>query len=325
MQNHSKIPATVITGYLGAGKTTLLNHFIGEYPEKKFAIIENEFGEISLDSELIINIDNGNICELANGCICCTLNEDLAGILKDLLRSGKEFNHLLIETTGIADPSTVIQTFFSDTEVRIRYEMDSVICLVDALHFAQSMKDGDETRKQAAISDVILLNKLDAADPVKVPEIKTELMRLNPKARIIETSYAATQGSDLLDARNYRTEQVESYALDITRMQSPDQDSHAISSYSFVFPGEFELEKFSFWMEYFLFINQSNLFRIKGILSFMDNPQKMILQSVRSAYLLDGGEFWEAGKERLNRLVMIGKDLDYKEIQEALSSLMGEA
>ena len=128
-----KIPVGIITGFLGAGKTTLLNNLIREYPGKRFAIIENEFGEIGLDSELVLNVDNSNIFELSNGCICCSLNEDLAGLLKDLLQTGRPFDYLLIETTGIADPSSVVQPFFSDPDIRTTFTVDSVICLVDAL------------------------------------------------------------------------------------------------------------------------------------------------------------------------------------------------
>ena len=320
----NKIPVTIITGFLGAGKTTLLNRLISEYPAKKFAIIENEFGEISLDTDIIINIDNSNICELANGCICCTLNEDLADLLKDLLRSGKQFNHLLIETTGIADPSTVIQVFFSDEEIKSRYNIDSVICITDALHFLNSINEGAETRRQVAISDVILLNKVDIAEESKVSDTRKILTKINPQAMIIETHQTQTQDIDLLDLGFYRTSKIASYTLDVTSQQGGEQDFHNISSHSFIFPGDFNIEKFSFWIEYFLSLNQANILRIKGILSFIDNPQKMILQSVRSSYLLDDGDFWGVNEKRNNRMVIIGKDLNYDDILEALVSLTGD-
>ncbi len=197
-----KIPIGIITGFLGAGKTTLLNNLIREYPGKRFAIIENEFGEIGLDSELVLNIDNSNIYELANGCICCSLNEDLAGLVKDLLQTDR------------------VGSFTLDPE---------------------------------------------ALDP------------------------------------------------------RPD---HSITSYSFRFPGDFDLERLSYWIEYFLYINQANIFRIKGILSFADNPQKMIFQTVRSSYLLEDWEFWEVGEERINRLIFIRKEIPDAEILEALESFM---
>ena len=322
MSESVKIPVTIITGFLGSGKTTLLNRFIREYPEKKFAIIENEFGEISLDSELIIGIDNNNICELANGCICCTLNDDLADLLKDLLRSGKKFDHLLVETTGIADPSTVVQVFFSDYEVKTRYLMDSVICLVDTLNFSTSLKEGHEAREQVCMSDLILLNKVDLASPEMIRESREYIERLNPHASIMEGSFAVSEGDGLLDTYTYQTESVARYALDISGSGNSGAKRHEMGTHSYIFPGDFDIEKFSFWIEYFLSINQTSILRMKGILSFSGNPHKMVLQSVRNSFLLDDGDFWAPDQERINRLVITGRDLDFDEIGEALKSLM---
>ncbi len=322
MNDTDKIPVTIITGFLGAGKTTLLNRFIREYPKKKFAIIENEFGEISLDSELIIGIDNSNICELVNGCICCTLNDDLPELLKDLLRSGKQFSHLLIETTGIADPSSVVQVFFSDYEVKTRYLMDSVICIVDALNFTTSLKEGNEAKEQVCMSDMVLLNKVDLATPDMISDSRDFIERLNPHASIMEGSFAGSDGNGLLDTYSYTTESIARYALDISGSGESGARGHNMGTHSYVFPGDFDIEKFSFWIEYFLSINQTSILRIKGILSFSGNPHKMVLQSVRNSYLLDDGDFWAPEQERVNRLVITGRDLDFDEIGEALKSLM---
>ncbi len=332
-----KIPVGIITGFLGAGKTTLLNNLIREYPGKRFAIIENEFGEIGLDSELVLNVDNSNICELANGCICCSLNEDLAGLVKDLLRSGRPFDYLLIETTGIADPSSIVQPFFADPDIRSSFAMDSVICLVDALHFKQSEKQQEEVHRQVAMADLMLLNKAGDVDQASLNDTLEVLQTMNPYARIIQTDHADIRNCRLLDSQSYQADRVGSLTLD---PQAPDpsgyhlkdhedyllardpRPDHSISSYSFQFPGDFEIERFSYWMEYFLYINQAKIFRIKGILSFAGNPQKMILQSVRSSYLLEEWDFWEMGEERINRLIFIGKEIPYADIREALDSLM---
>jgi G3E family GTPase len=334
-----KIPVGIITGFLGAGKTTLLNNLIRDYPDKRFAIIENEFGEIGIDSELVLNVDNSNICELANGCICCSLNDDLAGLVKDLLYTGRPFDYLLIETTGIADPSSVIQPFFSDADIRSSFTMDSVICLVDALHFEPSYKQQEEVHRQVAIADLILLNKASEADGKSLTDIMGILGSVNPQAEIIQTDHAEIRNHSVLDRQAYRKDRIASYSLapfasgpgkpgynpaDMAAqwmVQDPRPD-HSIASFSFQFPGNFDLERFSYWMEYFLYINQANIFRIKGILSFADNPQKMILQTVRSSYLLEDWEFWAVGEERVNRLIFIGKDIPYADIREALESLM---
>jgi len=332
-----KIPVGIITGFLGAGKTTLLNNLIREYPGKSFAIIENEFGEIGLDSELVLNVDNSNIFELANGCICCSLNEDLAGLVKDLLQTGRPFNYLLIETTGIADPSSVVQPFFSDPDIRTSFTMDSVICLVDALHFKHCLKQQEEVHRQVAMADLLLLNKAGDADNKSLSDILEILHSMNPHAEIIQTDHAGIRNHSILDRQAYRTDRVGSFTLDPEALdpsgchrtvegnqllvQDPRPD-HSITSYSFRFPGDFDIEKFSYWIEYFLYINQANIFRIKGILSFADNPQKMIFQTVRSSYLLEDWEFWEVGEERINRLIFIGKEIPHAEIREALESLM---
>jgi G3E family GTPase len=324
-----QIPVGVITGFLGAGKTTLLNNLIREYPRKKFAVIENEFGEIGIDSELVLNLDSGNIFELANGCICCSLNDDLAGLVKDLLYAGLPFDYLLIETTGIADPSSVVQPFLDDHDLRTSFVMDGVICLVDALHFAHSCSQQEEVQRQVAMADLLLLNKAGEVERQSLGDTADRLRSINPRADIIQTDFAEISHQGILDRQAYRADRVGSFALDMETLKRDGYrpageplPGHTVSSYSFQFPGNFDIERFSYWIEYFLFINQSSIFRIKGILSFAGNPQKMVLQTVRSSYMLDDWEFWEAGEERLNRLIMIGKEIPYEEIREALESLM---
>ena len=337
VSNSNKIPVTIITGFLGAGKTTLLNNLIREYPGKQYAIIENEFGEIGIDSDLVIRIGNTNICELSNGCICCTLNDDLADLLRDLLRSGKPFTHLLIETTGVADPSGVVQTFFSDQELRSAFTVDSVICLSDALHFLSALKEQEVIPRQVALADLVLLNKAGDQQPGVMNEIRQEIRRMNPHCVILETSYADIRGQQVLDRFEYAAQKVQSFTLDVFRQdeagEAPahyaappagraEKEAHNVSSRSFRFGGEFDLEKFSCWMEYFLYINQSSVFRVKGILNFSGNPQKMILQSVRGSYTLEDGDYWETGEDRENRLIFIGEKIPYDETMEALESLL---
>lgn len=314
-----KIPVGIITGFLGAGKTTLLNNLIKEYPGKRFAIIENEFGEIGIDSELVQNVDNSNIYELANGCICCSLNDDLADLLKDLLHTGRPIDYLLIETTGIADPSSVIQPFFSDPDIRSSFAMDSVICLIDALYFKQSFNQQEEVHRQVAISDLMILNKAGEADEKSLSYTMGVMQSMNPHAEIIQTNYAEIGDHRLLNRQAYHSDKVGSLTIIPAAL---DQEDHSIASHSFQFPGNFDMDRFSYWMEYFLYINQAKIFRIKGILSFADNPQKMILQTVRSSYLLEDWEFWKVGEERINRLIFIGKEIPYGDIREALESLM---
>jgi G3E family GTPase len=215
--------------------------------------------------------------------------------------------------------------------------MDSVICLVDALHFEHSFKQQEEVHRQVAMADLMLLNKAGDVDEKSLSGTREVLQTMNPHAEIILTDHADIRNYRLLDRHAYRTDRVGSFTLDpetfdqsgyhqtgpgsqlLARDPRPD---HSISSYSFQFPGAFDIERFSYWIEYFLYINQVNVFRIKGILNFADNPQKMILQTVRSSYLLEDWEFWEVGEERINRFIFIGKDIPHKDIREALESLM---
>jgi G3E family GTPase len=210
---NDKIPVGIITGFLGAGKTTLMNNLIWEYPGKRFAIFENEFGEISIDSELVLKVGGSNKCDLANGRICCSLNDDLAGLVKDLLNTGRSFDYLLIETTGIADPSFVIQPFFSDPDIPSVFIMDSVICLVDALHLKQIYQRQEEVHRQVAMADLMLLNKAGDVDEKSLSEIREVLQILNPHAEIIQTDHAGLSNHSLLDRQAYRADRVGSFIL----------------------------------------------------------------------------------------------------------------
>lgn len=326
-----RIPVTVITGFLGAGKTTLLNRFIKENRDRRFAIIENEIGEIGIDPEMVVNIGNSNIYELSNGCLCCSMNDDLKELLLDLLNSGKPFDQLLVETTGIADPAGVVQTFLSDSHVKDSFIMDSVICMVDALHFEPVFEEQEEAGRQVAIADTLLLNKAGEQDEAALQQLTAAIRSINPHCRIIKTSYADAGEQGLLDCRAYDTSRIQSYTLDVFtdgKVEEPApgggtmQTQHSISAKSYSLPGALDPEKFTTWIEYFLYINQSAVFRAKGILNFSGNPQKMILQSVRSSWLLEEGDYWDPGEERINRIVFAGKSLNGTEIREALENLM---
>jgi G3E family GTPase len=218
--------------------------------------------------------------------------------------------------------------------------MDSVICLVDALHFIPTAAEEEAVHRQVAIADVVLLNKAGDQEPGILEKTRQQIRRLNPNCEIMETRYAGIGGRKLLDRFDYRPDHVQSFTMDVFRedlaaepepgyagaepghMNRRKAGKHHITSYSFRMDGTFDAEKFSCWIEYFLYINQANLFRLKGILNFDRNPHRMILQSVRSSYLLEDGDYWDAGEDRENRMVFIGKDLPCREIREALESLM---
>src|ERR1700737_3056874 len=192
MDAQRRVPVTVLTGFLGSGKTTLLNYILTENHGKRIAVIENEFGEIGIDNDLVLRSDE-EIFEMNNGCICCTVRGDLIRILNNLMKRKDRFDYILIETTGLADPAPVAQTFFVDDEMRTRMVLDGIVTLVDAKHIWQHIDDSDEAKEQVAFADVILLNKLDLVPPAELDRLEARLKSMNAAAKIIRCKDAQVE------------------------------------------------------------------------------------------------------------------------------------
>ncbi|MDR1714325.1 MAG: GTP-binding protein [Prevotella sp.] len=320
-----KIPVTIITGFLGAGKTTLINNLIKEYPEKKFAIIENEFGEIGLDGSFIIGADE-NIFELSNGCICCSLNNDFYELINKLLTGNYDFNHLLIETTGIADPISIVNAFLSDYEIIERFAIDSVICLVDAVNIEDLINSEPEVRKQLAIADIILLNKVDLVRTGYSDKLKDRMQEFNQLARIYPTSKADISQVEILDTCQYLGRKIEQSVSSFKNLTFLGNNNvkHDIKSVGISIPGDLDFERFRFWFETILFFAKYRPYRVKGILSFKDVPEKCILHAIKDNYVFDKGDLWQSNEERYCKLVFIGRNLDNLEIEENIYKLRAE-
>lgn len=322
----SVIPVTILTGFLGSGKTTLLNQLIEQHPEKKFAIIENEFGDINIDNDLVVGADE-SIFELSNGCICCTLNDELVTVLRDLLHSGKEFNHLIIETTGMAEPGGVAETFVSDPGIQRVFRLDSTICLVDAAHLLDTLEDREEAKKQITFADFILLNKSEDADAETLEKVQAKIKEMNPFAEVEITNYAKSE-TDLLDLKAYETDQTEANITVVTahahKHEHTHDHSHAndVLSHSFTFSEPFDFMKFMHWTNVLLKVQGKNLYRVKGIMNFKGETQKMVFQSVQTTAAFTRGEKWKPGETRETRLVFIGKGLKRKPFERALRNCM---
>jgi G3E family GTPase len=318
----TRIPVTIITGFLGAGKTTLLNYLIKEYPEKKFAVIENEFGEINIDSELIVSQDK-NIFELSNGCICCVLNDDLVNLLYELLESKKEFNHLIIETTGMADPGAVALNFISDFGIQQKYRLDGVVTLADALNLKKQLEETEEAAKQLAIADLILLNKISSVGEEEKKEVEEIIKEINHTAVLYTCDYSAPKGVNLLNIKAFSAKFV--LATDFEDYKPPSimerglkkEHKHTdITSVGIIMKGKLHPVIFDNWITLMLF--SSTLFRIKGVLNMDTFDKKFIFQAVGSQFVGELGPDWE-GEERINKMVFIGKNLNRKILEEGFA------
>ena len=334
----NRIPVTIITGFLGAGKTTLLNNLIKKHKEKKFAIIENEFGEIGIDGGLIVGA-NENIFELSNGCICCSLNDDFYEAIQKLTDSPYEFNHLLVETTGIADPTSIIKAFISSDYIQRRYMIDCVVCLADAINMEDLMDEQPEVRKQLSLADIVLLNKIDGINLDYVHELTKLISDINPMAKIYPVSHAGVSDLEIIDTFAYSGKEIEKSTLSfrnlsVSKIKSITQPSvlfngkekthkHDITSEGFVIPGDFDAGTFSMWMQNFLHFNSDTMFRVKGIISFHEKPDRYIFHAVRGTYMFEIGEPWGA-ENRFSKLVFIGKNINRDMLEDNLYQLLAK-
>lgn len=296
MQKQSKIPVTVITGFLGAGKTTLINQLLKKYNDRQFALVENEFGEVAIDTQLIKGVDASQMFELKEGCICCTITDEYELVLQELAERFPDVEHLLIETTGVADPTPVIQPFFSDERLKELYHFNGTVCLLDALHF-NTLPEKDISLKQLAVADVILINKSENLDAAEKNKKLEDTGKLNPFARLVFAKYGSVDEIDL----DHISQKIRT-AFDFVSFPS----SHAhIKTQLVEFEGSMPKHEFLRWFAYTMDVNKRNIYRAKGILYFEDEPFEYILQGVGGNFELTEGDLViEPGE---SKIVLIGK------------------
>lgn len=326
-----KIPVTIVTGFLGAGKTSLLNMLIKQHPFTKFAIIENEFGELSVDGGLLATAKE-NIFELSNGCICCSLQSEFSTVIDRLLSSPYPFNHLLIETTGIANPATVIRPFLEGDKFPFLFELNAVVCLIDANNYKNKSNNFHEIHRQIAMSDTLIINKTDLITQEELNTLTKILHTKNPMATIFPNSYNSIDTRKILQAYSYREEQIASSIFSYTPnhtehkndsqlITQPTTLSHTIESVAFEYETAFDVDTFSSWIRMFVTLNQQTIFRIKGILCFANLPGKFILQVVGDIVTFESLPD-DTEKNTCSKLVFIGTSIPKKDIEISLRNML---
>jgi G3E family GTPase len=304
----SQIPVTVLTGYLGSGKTTLLNRILSGTHGKRFAVIVNEFGEIGIDNDLIVDADE-EIFEMNNGCICCTVRGDLIRIIGGLMRRSRAFDGILVETTGLADPAPVAQTFFADEEVRRKTRLDAIITVTDARHLLGQIDRAPEAQEQLAFADVVLVNKVDLVDASGLASVERRIRNINPYATIHRTERCGIDLARILGQDAFNLERILEVEPGFLSEEHAHEHDDGIGSLSLVADRPMKPNRFVSWIQDVTQRFGRDILRMKGIASIEDDDRQFVVQSVHM--LIEGGSRrpWKEQEARQTRLVFIGRDL----------------
>ena len=343
----TQIPVTVLTGYLGAGKTTLLNRILSEPHGKKYAVIVNEFGEEGIDGALVVGADE-EVFEMNNGCICCTVRGDLIRVISGLMKRAANFDGILVETTGLADPGPVAQTFFADEEIAAKAKIDSIVTVVDAKYLPLRLKDSKEAEEQIAFADVILLNKADLVSADELRDIEVAIRRINRFAKIIHSTRCDVPLDQVLGLGSFDLNEILKREPDFLKVETHEHEHHhehghecghdcnhnhehdhghhhnhihdsEITSLSLVTDKPLNGEKFEAWLGALRENKGQDLLRYKGILEISGSDRRLVVQGVHM--MMDGTNLtpWKTGEKRTSRMVFIGRRLDEAALRDGFS------
>ena len=304
----AQTPVTVLTGYLGAGKTTLLNRILTETHGKRYAVIVNEFGEVGIDNDLIVNADE-EIFEMNNGCICCTVRGDLIRILEGLMKRRGKFDGIIVETTGLADPAPVAQTFLVDDDVRRNTKLDAIVTVIDAKHLLGEIDQAHEAQEQIAFADVVLLNKTDLVSEPDIKTIEARIRSINPYAMIHRTERCALDLEKVLDRNAFDLNRVLEFEPDFLNEAHDHEHDNHVKSLSLTTDTSLIPQKFLPWIQDVVQQFGPDILRLKGIIQFKDDPDRFVIQGVHMLIEGDHQRPWKPGEPSNSRLVFIGRDL----------------
>ena len=321
LEGDTRVPVTVLTGFLGAGKTTLVNRILTENHGKRIAVVENEYNELSIDRDLVVS-EAEEIIEMNNGCLCCLVRGDLIHALRELLQRRDKFDYILIETSGLTDPGPVAQTFVVDEYLKEKVSIDGIVTIVDAKHVWQHIDERQELKEQIGFADVVLLNKTDLVTEAELDKLETRVKSINALAKTHRTKNSAAKMDDILDIGAFDLERILSTHPNLLTSEEDECEiAEGISSVGIAFPVDLDGEKMEEWAHELGHEKGEDIFRLKGVLSFKGVPDRVVFQGVHA--IMDGQTDRPWGSDqRFNIVVFIGRNLDKSELETGLRACL---